>query len=143
MSTPQRPAGREITGNYTMADALYVPPAVVRDEHLINSQQRMFLIGGQNLVRITKVPVVFDAHLTFVRCQDDTNRPARHEGDWPVQGDWYLTRPVNSQADGVPGIRIIGFEANHPYYNAFSFERFIPLEDGREFATPMPFMSMN
>jgi hypothetical protein len=125
---------REIEGNYTMADAMHVPSRVVVAQRLTIEQLRVCFLQGY--IPLCSGSGHFDALLTYAQCIDDSNRPFNHEGDWPVKGEWYLTRPVESHADGMPGIRIIGFEGKAPYYNSFSLERF-------DLQADMPFMCMN
>ncbi len=65
-----------------------------------------------------------DPHLTYARCIDASNRPAKHEGDWPEEGKVYPVYLVDSKMEGIPLLHILGFEGKAPYYNAFSHTRF-------------------
>lgn len=141
--SPMQPSGREISGDFTMADAMYVPREVVKNEHLLDRMAIRLL--ALNMPFLTNAVGIYDPHLTYVRCEDAGNRPFNHKGDWPEEGQWYLARPVSSRADGVPGMRLIGFSANAPYYNSYSIERFLPQPETapREFDQIYPFMCMN
>jgi hypothetical protein len=139
---PMHSSGREISGDFTMADAMHVPREVVRDEYFLSAYARRLLACGQPFV--CRDIGVYDAHLTYVRCERDDNRPFNHVGDWPEQGQWYATRPVNSRADGIPGIRIMGFSANAPYFNSYAIDRFGPNQvEGSEFVQLIPHLSLH
>jgi hypothetical protein len=62
--------------------------------------------------------------LDYAVCIDDTNRPANHIGDWPVQGMIYPVRVVESRLEGIPLVHVLTFVGEAPYYNAFAPHRF-------------------
>jgi hypothetical protein len=120
MAMPPRP--RRILGNYTLAHALRVDArracrTLLPEGTLYHYSQ---LIGGPPQPE----GAYFNAVISWACCIDDSRRPVRHRGDWPVAGRWYPVRTVVSISDGVPGIRILGFTGSEPYYNAFSMDRF-------------------
>lgn len=127
-------APREISGNYTLADAYYVAP------HLVGAQciswTEYVNLSASGLEVHCKGGGHFDAQLVYAKCIDDERRPVQHVGDWPVAGQWYLTRFVHSRADGIVGVRILDFIGEAPYFNSFSHERF-------DFQGPMPFICLN
>lgn len=66
--------------------------------------------------------------LDYAVCIDDSNRPANHVGDWPIQGHVYAVRVVESRMEGIPLIHVLAFQGEAPYYNAFAPHRFEVLE---------------
>jgi hypothetical protein len=133
MDTPDF-SGREIFGNYGFADALRVNPEVAFGQTITWAEYTAYSLRG--LYPVCLGGASFDALLTYVRCIDDSDRPADHVGDWPVAGRWYLTRPVRTENSPYPGIRIVDFEGEAPYYNTFSHKRF-------DLRGPMPFLCLN
>jgi hypothetical protein len=63
-------------------------------------------------------------YLDYARCVDDDNRPANHVGDWPVKGEVYPVRIVESRLEGIPLVHVLTFTGEAPYYNAFAPHRF-------------------
>jgi stress-induced morphogen len=66
--------------------------------------------------------------LDYAVCIDDTNRPANHVGDWPVQGQIYAVRIVESRLEGLELVHVLVFRGEAPYFNAFAPHRFEVLE---------------
>lgn len=62
--------------------------------------------------------------LDYAVCLDDSARPANHSGDWPVQGQVYPVRVVDSRLEGIPLVHVLTFLGDAPYYNAFAPHRF-------------------
>ncbi len=67
-------------------------------------------------------------YLDYAVCVNDEARPANHVGDWPVAGQVYAVRVVNSKLEGIPLIHVLEFRGEAPYYNAFAPHRFEVLE---------------
>lgn len=63
-------------------------------------------------------------YLDYAICIDADNRPANHVGDWPVEGQAYPVRVVESRTEGLELVHILGFEGEAPYFNAFAPHRF-------------------
>ena len=66
--------------------------------------------------------------LDYAVCVDDGNRPAKHVGDWPVQGNVYPVRVTEGIAQGSELVHVLGFEGEAPYFNAFAPHRFVIFE---------------
>jgi hypothetical protein len=66
--------------------------------------------------------------IDYAVCLDDSNRPAKHVGDWPVEGRIYAVRATDGLAEGSTLIHVLGFEGAAPYFNAFAPHRFEILE---------------
>ena len=66
--------------------------------------------------------------LDYAECVDDGNRPAKHVGDWPVQGNVYPVRVTEGKAQGSELVHVLGFEGEAPYFNAFAPQRFVIFE---------------
>ena len=62
--------------------------------------------------------------LDYAICLDAGNRPANHVGDWPVEGQAYPVRVVESRTEGLELVHVLGFEGAPPYFNAFAPHRF-------------------
>ena len=62
--------------------------------------------------------------LDYAVCVDDNNRPAKHVGDWPVAGQFYAVRVVESRTEGLPLVHVLEFSGEAPYFNAFAPHRF-------------------
>ena len=67
-------------------------------------------------------------YLDYAVCIDADNRPAKHVGDWPVAGQAYPVRVVESRTEGLDLVHVLGFEGEAPYFNAFAPHRFEFLE---------------
>lgn len=67
-------------------------------------------------------------YLDYAVCVNDEARPTNHVGDWPVAGQVYAVRVVNSKLEGIPLVHVLEFRGEAPYYNAFAPHRFEVLE---------------
>jgi hypothetical protein len=66
--------------------------------------------------------------LDYARCVNADDRPLNHAGDWPVEGEVYAVRVVESRLEGMPLLHVLSFQGDAPYYNAFAPHRFEILE---------------
>ena len=62
--------------------------------------------------------------IDYAVCVDDSNRPAKHVGDWPTEGTVYAVRATDGLAEGSTLIHVLGFTGVAPYFNAFAPHRF-------------------
>ena len=62
--------------------------------------------------------------LDYAVCVDADNRPANHVGDWPVKGQAYAVRVVESRTEGLDLVHVLEFKGEAPYFNAFAPHRF-------------------
>jgi hypothetical protein len=81
--------------------------------------------------------VIHDGNLTFAdamrtsskviyaRCIKDDDKPLDHHGDWPEEGEIYPIRVTAHPQTGVPGVHILSFKGEAPYYNRFGLHRFV------------------
>ncbi|WP_035568098.1 hypothetical protein [Hymenobacter sp. IS2118] len=67
-------------------------------------------------------------YLDYAVCVDADNRPAKHSGDWPIEGGIYTVRIAESRSEGIALVHVLGFEGEAPYFNAFAPHRFRIIE---------------
>lgn len=60
----------------------------------------------------------------YAVCLDADNRPTNHVGDWPVKGQVYAVREVESRIEGITLVHVLSFHGEAPYFNAFAPHRF-------------------
>lgn len=66
--------------------------------------------------------------IDYAVCVNDEHRPAKHVGDWPVQGQVYPVRVTEGKAEGSDLVHVLGFRGEAPYFNAFAPHRFDIIE---------------
>ncbi|GAC1598584.1 MAG: hypothetical protein NVS3B25_24590 [Hymenobacter sp.] len=66
--------------------------------------------------------------IDYAVCVNAENRPAKHVGDWPVQGQVYPVRVTAGKAEGSDLVPVLGCHGEAPYFNAFAPHRFEIIE---------------
>lgn len=88
-------------------------------------KQRQEAIDKTNKHNVTLADATSVSPFTqYAMCINADNRPAKHNGDWPMMGTIYPVRLMPSKTEGIDIVHILGFEGYAPYFNGFSIERF-------------------